>query len=99
MSTAHGAGLMLIPVLMGIRVNASDGMLIPSSLGLVAGRRSLLHTVAMVAVAGAVAFVVYEFLGVGFLRRGWLNLDRSGPPPCSWARARRSSAEVGQHPG
>lgn len=78
MSTAHGAGLMLIPVVMGIRVNASGGMLMPSSLGLVAGA-VLLHTVAMVAVAGAVAFVVYEFLGVGFLRRGWLNLDRVWP--------------------
>jgi hypothetical protein len=36
----------------------------------------LLHTAAMVAVAGAIAFVIYDFVGVGILRRGWLNLDR-----------------------
>lgn len=34
-----------------------------------------LHTVAMLAVMGAVALVVYERLGVGFLRKAWLNLD------------------------
>jgi hypothetical protein len=30
---------------------------------------------AMVAVSGLVAIVVYEWIGVGFPRRGWLNLD------------------------
>jgi len=78
MSTAHGAGLMLIPVVMGIRVSSRGDMLMPSSLALVAGS-VLVHTVAMIAVAGAIAFVVYQFLGVGFLRRGWLNLDRVWP--------------------
>jgi hypothetical protein len=34
-----------------------------------------LHTAAMLAVAGAAAVVVYEWVGVGFLRRGWINLD------------------------
>ena len=33
------------------------------------------HTGAMLAVTGVVAVVVYEWVGVGFLRRGWLNLD------------------------
>ena len=36
----------------------------------------LLHTAAMVAVAGLLALAIYEFVGVGILRRGWLNLDR-----------------------
>ena len=34
-----------------------------------------LHTGAMLAVTGTVAVIVYEWVGVGFLRRGWLNLD------------------------
>jgi hypothetical protein len=75
MSTAHGAGLMLIPVVMGMRVTSHDSMLMPSSLAPVAGA-VLIHTASMVAVAGAIGFVVYEFVGVGILRRGWLNLDR-----------------------
>ena len=33
------------------------------------------HTVAMLAVIAIVAIVVYEWLGVDFLRRGWLNFD------------------------
>ena len=75
MSTAHGAGLMLIPVVMGTRVEGHDHVLMVGSLGIV-GAAVAVHTVAMVAVAGAAAFIVYEFVGVGILRRGWLNLDR-----------------------
>jgi hypothetical protein len=33
------------------------------------------HTLAMLAVTGVVAVVVYDFVGLGFLRRGWVNLD------------------------
>ena len=29
----------------------------------------------MLAVTGLVAIVVYEWVGVAFLRRGWINLD------------------------
>jgi hypothetical protein len=29
----------------------------------------------MLAVTGAVAVVVYEWVGLAFLRRGWINLD------------------------
>jgi hypothetical protein len=75
MSTAHGAGLMLIPVVMGIGVTGHDHMLMPSSLGPVTAVLAL-HTAAMIGVAGVIAFAVYEFVGVGILRRGWLNLDR-----------------------
>lgn len=34
-----------------------------------------LHTLAMLMVTGAIALIVYEWVGLGFLRRGWLNLD------------------------
>ena len=34
------------------------------------------HTGAMLAVTAAMAGVVYEWMGLAFLRRGWINLDR-----------------------
>jgi hypothetical protein len=33
------------------------------------------HTLAMLATTGAIAVIVYEWVGVAFLRRGWINLD------------------------
>ena len=33
------------------------------------------HSLAMLAVTGTIALVVYQWIGVGFLRRGWINLD------------------------
>ena len=33
------------------------------------------HSLAMLATTGIVAIVVYEWVGVAFLRRGWINLD------------------------
>ena len=50
-------------------------MLMASSVGTVTAVL-LLHTAAMVGVAGLIAFVIYDFVGVRVLRRGWLNLDR-----------------------
>ena len=72
MAGAHGAGLMLVPVLMPLcltgAVGASDSTL--TSLAAVG-----LHTAAMLAVTAAIALLVYDWLGVGVLRRGWINLD------------------------
>ena len=34
------------------------------------------HTLAMLVVTALIAIVVYEWVGVAFLRRGWINLDR-----------------------
>jgi hypothetical protein len=75
MSTAHGAGLMLIPVVAGSSVGTHADMLMPGSV-LVGGEAVLVHTGVMVAVAAVVGLVVYRVVGVGILRRGWLNLDR-----------------------
>nr|WP_204061141.1 hypothetical protein [Microbispora corallina] len=70
MSSVHGAGLMLLPVLTRIPAGhhghaLSGGMF-------VAG----VHTLAMFVTATAVALAVYEFLGVAVLRRAWFNLDK-----------------------
>ncbi|MEV7629736.1 hypothetical protein [Actinoplanes sp. NPDC089786] len=35
-----------------------------------------MHTVAIIVVQGLCALIVYEFVGVGILRRAWFNVDR-----------------------
>ena len=80
-ATGHGAGLMLIPVLMPMgatmsmpagheHMHGGIAASLPTALAAVA-----LHTLCMLAAAGAVALVVYEWVGLAFLRRGWVNLD------------------------
>jgi hypothetical protein len=70
MSSVHGAGLMLVPVLAH-----HSSVAVPASLGWAAAA-SLLHAAAMLLTAGVVALVVLEILGLGVLRRAWLNVDR-----------------------
>jgi len=73
MSSAHGAGLMLAPVLLGLPVYAAYHSLREISLQAVAA--ASLHVAAMLLAMGVVSVVVYEKVGVGVLRRGWFNLD------------------------
>ena len=73
MSTAHGAGLMLAPVLLGLPVYGAFHSLRELSLQAVAA--ASLHVAAMLLVMGIVSVVVYEKVGLGILRRGWFNLD------------------------
>jgi hypothetical protein len=77
MSTAHGAGLMLLPVLFSLpRLESPGGqaVLAPTSAEEALAAISL-HTAAMLLVMGLTAVVVYERIGVGFLRRRWFNFD------------------------
>ena len=80
MASAHGAGLMLVPLLFPLdRVGSHAGHLA----GHLTARSSLIislaavavHTLAMLAVTGVIAVAVYEWIGLAFLRRGWINLD------------------------
>jgi hypothetical protein len=79
MSSVHGAGLMLLPVLvLGTTghdhlAGPSSGALAPLWTGLAA---TAVHTVAMVGVAGGIAIVVYEVVGLRVLRSAWINLDQ-----------------------
>jgi hypothetical protein len=89
MASAHGAGLMLVPVLAGLRgEGVSSALAHADHLGhaghqVPGGHDSLLpalaavglHSFAMLAVAGVIALVVYQKLGVEVLRRVWVNLD------------------------
>src|SRR5262245_27511965 len=76
MAGAPGAGLMLVPILMplaGMGAHAGHAMPGPS-LG-IALMAVGVHTLAMLSATGVVAVVVYEWAGLAFLRRGWVNLD------------------------
>jgi hypothetical protein len=89
MASAHGAGLMLVPVLVGLRGEGVSSTLAHAGhLGHAAHQPSAgsnallpalaavgLHSAAMLAVAGVIAIVVYQKLGVEVLRRAWINLD------------------------
>jgi hypothetical protein len=78
MSSAHGAGLMLFPVILGLHTHThDDGGALDMASGALAQDATavLVHTLAMLVTMGAIAVVVYEKVGVGFLRWAWINLD------------------------
>jgi hypothetical protein len=76
MASAHGAGLMAIPAVMPLCLSEASnptvvlGETIPVAIAAVA-----VHTAAMLATMAAVSVVVYEWVGLAFLRSGWINLD------------------------
>jgi hypothetical protein len=78
---AHGAGLMLVPIYLGLcsaanlnRGHEAAGALIDANLGM-AVLVSVVHSVAMIAAGGSLAWLVYRYLGLKFLSRSWFNLD------------------------
>lgn len=75
MATAHGAGLMVIPALLGVATGGhGHGPPDVNSLAdvlLAVG----VHTLAMWLVMGAVAWIVYRKLGLAVLRQKWINFD------------------------
>ena len=79
MATAHGAGLMVVPVFMGMSMSAAgEHALHTHATGAGTGAAFFatgLHAVGYLAVTAFVAVVVFEKLGVGVLRRAWINLD------------------------
>ncbi len=79
MSSAHGAGLMLFPVLRRLPEEGHGhdlpGLALSGASVVQDVAAVLVHTLAMLVVMGAVAVLVYDRLGVGVLRRAWVNLD------------------------
>jgi hypothetical protein len=80
MATAHGAGLMVVPVFMGMSIVGAGEHAhhMPAAAGAGAGAAFFatgLHAVSYLAVTALVAVLVFEKLGVGILRRAWFNLD------------------------
>ena len=78
---AHGAGLMLVPIYLGL-CRAADlgndheaaGALINDNLGM-AVVVSTVHSLAMIAAGGFLAWLVYRHLGLKFVSRSWFNLN------------------------
>jgi hypothetical protein len=83
MSSAHGAGLMVAPVLIGVSAagdaRASDHALETVKQGTLSIPASalalVLHVAAMILVMGVLALLVYDRYGVSILRKAWINLD------------------------
>lgn len=78
---AHGAGLMLVPIYLGIcAIDASDTghqavrVLMGNNL-FYAFAVALVHTLAMTIAGGIIATIIYFWLGLKFLSRTWFNLD------------------------
>ena len=79
MASAHGAGLMLFPILLGMTPHSEHA----HHMAMAAGAHTvtqaiavvLLHTGAMVVVMGTIAVVVYTYAGLAILRSAWINLD------------------------
>jgi hypothetical protein len=78
---AHGAGLMLVPIYLGLcraadldKGHEAAGALINANLGM-AVLVSGVHSVAMIAAGGFLAWLVYRHLGLKFVSRSWFNLE------------------------
>jgi hypothetical protein len=81
MASAHGAGLMVVPFLLGSStVEAADQMaghhhVSAATSPLAAVLATGIHTAAYLAVTGLIAWVVYSKFGLTVLRKAWLNLN------------------------
>ncbi|HEV2896598.1 MAG TPA: hypothetical protein VGX71_01925 [Pseudaminobacter sp.] len=76
MATAHGAGLMLVPVIIPLCFSADPAGELTAAGSLPVALAAVgTHTAAMLAVTLAISVSVYEWLGLSLLRRGWINFD------------------------
>jgi hypothetical protein len=80
---AHGAGLMLVPIYLGLCRQAdldegheAAGTLMNANLAM-AVLVAIVHALAMIAAGGCLAWLVYRYLGLKFVSRSWFNLDTS----------------------
>jgi len=80
MASAHGAGFMVVPVLLGSTTVEAQGRMaghnhVSASTPLAGILATGVHTIAYLAVTGLVAWVVYRKLGLALLRKAWINFD------------------------
>ena len=74
MASAHGAGLMLLPFVTA-SAPAMPGMSMQATTMIAGWLMIGDHTLGYFFAMALVAFVVYTYLGVSFLRSAWLNVD------------------------
>ena len=81
MATSHGAGLMVIPIVLGMAApgQAAEichvggrGVEVSAWTGLIA---TAVHTAGYLGMTAAAAWLVFEKLGLGLLRKAWFNVD------------------------
>jgi hypothetical protein len=80
MASAHGAGLMVLPVFLGMPMTGANAdhhhMMAMSSMTLTSALlATLVHAIGYLFVTSIIAFVIFEKVGVGILRKAWFNLD------------------------
>ena len=81
-AVAHGAGLMLVPIYLGICAIGENEGGHAAAETLMSGNVSIAlavafaHTAAMTMAGGIIAVVIYHWLGLKFLSKTWFNLDR-----------------------
>jgi hypothetical protein len=80
-ATAHGAGLMLLPIYLGLCAPEAADSGHQAAFELMARNSAtallvaLMHALSMVAAGGLIAVLVHAWLGLQFLSRSWFNLD------------------------
>jgi len=77
MASAHGAGLMVVPILlaMGHESNQPACHAVTASTPMAALLATFLHAAGYLLITAAVALVVFERFGVRMLRKAWFNVD------------------------
>jgi hypothetical protein len=83
MASVHGAGLMVLPFMLGAAVSRPSAVLhhdhaVAAGIGVVdpvGVTAALIHTLGYLAVTAAFAVVVYEKVGLRILRRAWINVN------------------------
>jgi hypothetical protein len=76
MASAHGAGLMVLPVFLGMTAAQGASCHAAAPSGAMTGiAATLVHGAGYLLVTAFAAWIVFEKLGLGLLRRAWFNLD------------------------
>lgn len=78
MASAHGAGLMVLPFTAGAAATSHHhgaAMAEPVQTSLAGVAAALVHGSGYLLVTAVVAIVVFQKLGLGLLRKAWVNLD------------------------
>jgi hypothetical protein len=79
MATAHGAGLMVVPVFMGMSVSGAGEHAHHMPAAAAGAGAALfatgLHAAGYLVVTAFIAVLVFEKIGVGIIRRAWFNVD------------------------
>ena len=88
---AHGAGLMLVPIYLGLcrevhldTGHEAPGTLMNANLGM-AVLIFIVHATAMIVAGGCSAWLVYRYFGPKFISRSWFNQTHPGPLASFWS--------------